>query len=381
MNPLTGPADDLRVRRATPGDVEALLRIERECFATDALNKRSFKRWIRAEHGILLVIECQTELLAYGLLWCHRGTPLARLYSLGVLPTARGRGLAQRLLEELEKAAVENGRLFMRLEVAKHNTAAISLYENSGYRVFGEYFDYYDDHSDALRMQKTIQHANVQAVHRTTPWYRQTTEFTCGPASLMMAMASLDPGLHLDQHLELDIWREATTIFMTSGHGGCHPLGLALAAQRRGYDVCACINSRDPLFIDGVRSQHKKAIMTLVHEQFVHSASLCPGIELRYEDVSQQQIATWLDKGYAVVMLISTYRLDGKKTPHWVTVTNIDDRCLYVHDSAADQLYQRAIDCQHLPIAREDFDRLSTFGTSRLRTAIALRPRSQQILE
>jgi len=30
---------------------------------------------------------------------------------------------------------------------------------------------------------------------------------------------------------EINLWREATTIFMTSGHGGCHPIGLALAAS------------------------------------------------------------------------------------------------------------------------------------------------------
>jgi hypothetical protein len=35
---------------------------------------------------------------------------------------------------------------------------------------------------------------------------------------------------------------------------------------------------------------------------------------------------------------------------------------------------QGAIDCQHVPIARTDFDKMSAFGASKLRTAIAIKP-------
>ena len=34
---------------------------------------------------------------------------------------------------------------------------------------------------------------------------------------------------------EMQLWREATTIFMAAGHGGCSGQGLALAATRRGF--------------------------------------------------------------------------------------------------------------------------------------------------
>ena len=49
----------------------------------------------------------------------------------------------------------------------------------------------------------------------------------------MMAMTALDPSRTMDANDEIRIWREATTVFMTSGHGGCGPYGLALAAHRR----------------------------------------------------------------------------------------------------------------------------------------------------
>ena len=81
------------------------------------------------------------------------------------------------------------------------------------------------------------------------PYYQQTTDFTCGPAALLMTMAALDENFVLTQQAELDIWRTATTIFMTSGHGGTHPLGLALAAVQFGYRPQVFINHAIPLFL------------------------------------------------------------------------------------------------------------------------------------
>lgn len=371
-------AQSLHYRRACLDDLDALMSIEAVCFDNDRLSKRSFRHHIQSEHSDLFVAESSNDnainrLLGYGLSLYHRGTRLARLYSMAVLPEARGLGLAKNLLQRLEHAAAEQGRLYMRLEVAKNNKVAISLYEASGYRIFGEYSDYYEDHSDALRMQKTIRQVQSTGINFLTPWFQQTTEFTCGPAALMMAMASLDPDSPCNQTLELDIWREATTVFMTSGHGGCHPFGLALAARRRGFEAQVWVNSDQPLFLDGVRSGDKKRIMTVVHHQFVE-ACRDEGVSIHYRDVSQFQVEKWLRNGYAVLVLISTYRLDGKKAPHWVVVTGIDESCLYVHDPDRDKKRQLPIDCQYVPIAREDFDKMSAFGANRLRSAVAIRP-------
>ena len=44
----------------------------------------------------------------------------------------------------------------MRLEVAVGNAGAIALYKKLGFTQFGMYTDYYDDHTDALRMQKVL---------------------------------------------------------------------------------------------------------------------------------------------------------------------------------------------------------------------------------
>jgi ribosomal protein S18 acetylase RimI-like enzyme len=369
---------ELIIRPPKNADLDALITLEENNFSGDRISKRRFKHWLKASNGLMLVAFRNDALVGYGLVLLHKGTRLARLYSLVIDKNQRGQGLGQQLLDQLEHGAAQRKRLFMRLEVAKHNAAAIILYRRSGYHIFGEYTDYYEDHSDALRMQKRIRYPNAAQVSRQIPWYRQTTDFTCGPASLIMAMASLDEDVVVNQELELDIWREATTIFMTSGHGGCHPLGLALAADKRDFDACVYISTNKPLFLEGVRSEHKKSVMMAVDRQFLEKAKQC-NIELHYADLSQQQIQSWLSDGYAVIILISTYRMDGRKVPHWVTVTAMDESCLYVHDSDPDNdnQDQDALDCQHIPIARDDFVKMSQFGTERLRTAIAIKKKNK----
>lgn len=394
-------------RVATDNDLNALVALENSCFEQDKLSKRSLRHWIRASHGILIVVEqvpaeqmpaeqvqvelveaeiheadqktthvlnnvISNDLVGYGLVWCHKGTRLARLYSLAVNPQWRGQNIATAILAKLEAASLQRNRYFLRLEVAKTNSSALRLYERLGYRVFGEYSDYYEDHSDAYRMQKQLLRKKPSDFHNATHWYQQTTEFTCGPAALMMAMNSINNELLMEQRLELDLWRESTTIFMTSGHGGCHPIGLANAAKKRGFDAKVFINQQTPLFIDGVRSLHKKHIMESVHQQFIDNAQAL-AVEIEFCDIDQQQLIQLLSDGYAIILLISTYRLDGKKAPHWVTVTGFDDLCFYVNDPDLDDKFQLPIDCQYLPISRENFDKMSMFGSGKLRTAVAIK--------
>ena len=361
------------LRPARSEDAERLREIEVESFATDQLSLRRIKHWIKANNKIMIVAEQRGKILAYGLALLHRGTRLARLYSIAVAQEARGIGLSKQMLHDIENQAAEKGRLFMRLEVANDNIAARTLYEHMGYQVFGTYKNYYDDHQDALRMQKRIRYRPANALNQDVPWYEQTTEFTCGPASLMMAMASLAPKrIKLNQELELDIWREATTIFMTSGHGGCHPIGLGLAAKRRGFKSQVFVNKDGPLFVVGVRNSHKKAVMGTVDRHFRKQAK-AEGVSVKNLNVTQEMIEKWLKQGSAVIILISTYRMDGRKTPHWVTLTGMDDQCLYVHDPDPMVLEdQTDLDCRHVPIAREDFAKMSAFGSERLRTAVVI---------
>lgn len=361
---------DWHIRAGELADLDALVNLEQASFSNDRLSKRSFQHHILSPHSDLLVVNSHAgQLLAYGLVLKRRGTRLARLYSLAVSTEARHKGIAKQLLAQLEQMAADDERHLMRLEVAKNNHSAIALYQACGYRIFGEYADYYEDHTDALRMVKRVRTIRESGIHQPIPWLPQSTDFSCGPASLMMAMASLDATFTPSIEVELDIWREATTIFMTSGHGGCHPFGLALAAQRRGFTSAVWLNTNQPLFVDGVRSDHKKSIMSAVHHQFLQQCQ-DRDVSLHYKALSLSDIYHHLEAGNAVLILVSTYRLDEKKAPHWVVVTGMDDRCLFVHDPDLDEATQTALDCQYVPIAKADFEKMAAFGAQRIRAAV-----------
>src|SRR3954462_5757082 len=89
---------------------------------------------------------------------------------------------------------------------------------------------------EAWRREKRLRPATGPSALKV-PYYEQTLDFTCGPSALMMAMKALQPALELNRVLELRIWRESTTIFMTSGHGGCGPYGFSPLAGGRGGGV------------------------------------------------------------------------------------------------------------------------------------------------
>jgi len=361
------------IRNAQLTDIDALVALETACFETDRLSRRSFKHWLAADHRALLVAEVTKAVAGYILIIYQPGTRLARIYSIAVFPQYRGLGLAKQLMAAGEQAANEDGRLYLRLEVSVDNTPAIKLYETQGYQKFGIYRDYYQDHKDALRYQKRIRRYRDSLQHRSVHWLRQTTPFTCGPAALMMAMHGINRAYQPSQEEEINLWREATTIFMTSGHGGCHPIGLALAAKRRQFSVEVWLNQTTTLFIDGVRNEEKKQIVELVDTCFKRQAAE-QGITLHFANVTQNELITAFKAGAIPVILISTFLLDRKKAPHWVVMSGFDDDCLYMHNPDPDDGRQSEIDCQFIPIAREDFDRMSCFGKNRLRTAVIIWP-------
>ena len=101
---------------------------------------------------------------------------------------------------------------------------------------------------------------------KKVPHYRQTTDFTCGPSACLMAMTALDGRRRMGRAEEIEIWREATTVFMgpKGAHGGCGALGLALALHRRGFAPEVHVNHRGVLLARRTRSAELQEVMAVV---------------------------------------------------------------------------------------------------------------------
>jgi ribosomal protein S18 acetylase RimI-like enzyme len=150
------PSSQIRVRPGKPADLDALLDLENRSFTTDRLSRRSMRHFLASPSAALIVAEDAGKLSGYVLVLCPPRAATARLYSIAVAPHMSGQGIGPLLLVAAERSAVRRGRRIMRLEVHDHNTRAIARYEKSGYRQFGRYRDYYDDHGDALRFEKAL---------------------------------------------------------------------------------------------------------------------------------------------------------------------------------------------------------------------------------
>jgi ribosomal protein S18 acetylase RimI-like enzyme len=359
------------IRPAVLDDVPALLRLEQRCFETDRIAQRQFRYLISRANAATLVAEGGGAVVGYVIVLFSRGTSMARLYSIAVAPDARGRGLARRLAEAAETEAWRHHRAYMRLEVRKDNAASLALFTGLGYRRFGERADYYEDHMDAWRMEKTLA-PDARPPLRNVPYYEQTLEFTCGPAALMMAMKTLQPGLALDRKLELRLWREATTIFMTSGHGGCGPFGLALAAARRGFRVEIFVSEAGVHLADSVRSEEKKEVIRLVQEDMEAEARAL-GLRVTYGVLSVDELKARFDAGAVPLVLISSWLIYGEKSPHWVVVTGFDDHFVYANDPFVDyDEGETPTDSIDMPIPRDQFHLMSRYGKAGLKAVVML---------
>ena len=364
------------IRPATVSDRDALVEIEGRCFTGDRLSRAQFRYLLTRARAVTLVAETDDAVAGYATVLFRRGASLARLYSIAVDPLARGRGLGRRLLGAAEEAAWARGCAYLRLEVRVDDETARALYRSAGYHRVELVRDYYEDGTDGLRLEKTLG-PDVDPSQARVPYFPQSLEFTCGPAALMMAMKALDPRMRIGRSLELRIWREATTIFMTSGHGGCGPLGLALSARHRGFPAEVWVNDRGVPLIDSVRSGEKKEVMRLVHEDMLAEAKRLR-LPVRYEPLSLPELRAAVDAGSMPLVLISSYRIYQEKTPHWIVVTGIDDRFVYANDPYVDhEAGESELDSIGMPVPAGEFTGMARYGRAGLQAVVLVHPRER----
>ena len=359
------------IRSATLQDIDVLIDLETQCFEEDRISRRQFRHLLTRANAAVLVDERDGRIVGDVVVLFSRATSVARLYSLAVAPEARGRGVARELVHAAEQVAWSNQRAYLRLEVRKDNSVAIGLYERLGYRRFGEWVDYYDDHADAWRYEKPLS-PELRPSLRKVAWYEQSLEFTCGPAALIMAMATLDPKLRPSRKLELRLWREATTVFMTAGHGGCGPYGLALAAARRGFAVRVYVSGKGVHLVDSVRSDDKKEVMRLVQEDMREELRTL-GVPVVHKAISLGKMEEKFTDGAIPLVLISSWQIYGERFPHWVVVTGFDRSFVYVNDPYVDyESGETVLDSIYMPIARERFASMTRYGKVKLQAVVLL---------
>jgi hypothetical protein len=222
-----------------------------------------------------------------------------------------------------------------------------------------------------------VQAGKRSASPRRVPHYGQTTDFSCGPSSLIMAMKALKPSIRIDRALELQLWREANTIFTgpSGGHGGCGALGLALAVHRRGFNAEVHVNHKGVLLGDRADSKERAAVMRALQDRDLKEARAAR-IPVRYDSVSIDNLERAVRDGALPIVLNSMKFLHNDPTAHWFVVTAIDDDNVYVNDPWVDRAKGKVPrDMTGVPIPRAAFEGVTSYGKKRERATVLVRRR------
>lgn len=365
----SAPPSAAHIRSAAAGDVDALVALEERCFAHDRMSRRSFQRFLKTPSAALLVAEVDGRVLGDAVLTWRRGVAVARLYSLAVDDAARGFGLGAALLDAAEAAAETRGAALLRLEVEQTNAAALRLYTRAGFRQIGRAARYYENGAAALRLEKLLRRAPPPPP-RAPGYYAQTTDFTCGPACLMMARAHFFADFAPSALQEIRLWRQTTTVFMTSGHGGCDPFGMAVSLDEAGVAAEIHVSETGPLFLKTVAREDKRRVMTLAQADFRAQAA-ARGLARFSEPPLAAALAERLRAGALAIVLISGNRMLHERIPHWVLAHAADDRHIFLHDPWVNpDRDESENDAVSLPVPFDEFDRMARWGASKLRAMV-----------
>jgi ribosomal protein S18 acetylase RimI-like enzyme len=371
MDAAVAPAFAVTMRPACVEDLPALLAIENGVFTTDRLSARSLRRLIGGDTAEVIIAEAGGTLAGFALILFKARSLAARLYSIAVAPKFARRGIGAALLTAAEDAARVRGCMTMRLEVHAANVAAAKLYQAAGYRPLGRRVRYYEDGGDAVRFHKRLAPLHPHA--DTPPYFHQTTNFTCGPACVMMALAWAGRPVKADPALEFRLWREATTIFMASGHGGCDPFGMAVTLKRHDLQPEVFVSHEGPYFLHDVRSKEKARVMRVGQEDFRRRADEL-GILVRLNPLAESGLIEALRSGASAVVLVTGYRMLRRSVPHWVFAYGCTDAAILVHDPEPLGDGSEPEASAHgtaIPLAA--FSRISRYGPEDLRAAIVIR--------
>jgi len=169
----------------------------------------------------------------------------------------------------------------------------------------------------------------------SVPYYAQSSEFTCGPACILMVLKYLDPGTRFSRALEFEVWRQCNMI----GIRGADPFGLSVPLLDAGYEVCLSAHRRKAVAPSAWRRHlarngfdPEEVRMARFGMQENRRRALSRGLTVKHELPTVARIQARIREGYVPIALVHmgvVHRLD---VPHWVVVTEVAEGRVVFND-------------------------------------------------
>ncbi len=166
------------------------------------------------------------------------------------------------------------------------------------------------------------------------PYYAQSSEFSCGPACVLMVMKHFDPSLEMGRELEFEVWRQCNMI----GIKGADPYGLSVPLIDAGFEVRLITQRRKiveykpwkrrllrhfssddiELSIFGMRENKRRA--------------LSRGLPVSYKPPVVTDVIQGVQKGFVPIALVHMGVVHSLNIPHWIVVTHVDEESVVFND-------------------------------------------------
>ena len=145
--------DEVTLRQYRPGDWEAMYALDVACFdLAFQFSRRAMRYFAEARRAVSVLAEADGELVGFCI--AEVDEQVGYVVTLDVAAAWRRRGMARRLMAEVEAKVCAAGGLSMALHVFNANAGAMQFYESIGYGRVGMAEGFYGRGLDALVYRK-----------------------------------------------------------------------------------------------------------------------------------------------------------------------------------------------------------------------------------
>lgn len=166
------------------------------------------------------------------------------------------------------------------------------------------------------------------------PYYAQSSEFSCGPACVVMVMKHFDRKIGMGRQLEFEIWRKCNMI----GIRGADPYGLSVPLLDTGYDV-RLITQHSKVVDSDLWTRRRRGrfsaediALSLFGMNENRKRALEKGLAIQYKRPVVKDIMCGVNVRSVPISLVHMGVVHSLNIPHWVVVTDVDEESVTFND-------------------------------------------------
>ncbi|MFD4033015.1 peptidase C39 family protein [Streptomyces sp. NPDC058637] len=201
------------------------------------------------------------------------------------------------------------------------------------------------------------------------PYYGQTTHFTCGAVTALVAQAHAGtlPRDALDRRAELTLWRDATNF------PACEPVGLGVAVHRAwpSSTVGIHLDTDRPVLLDHLPESEQE---WRAHLQGMSRADAArAGVPIGTGRLSVTAIRNAIGRREQVLLLVSLAAMQGFDVPHWVLCHGTVPGAVVIEDPwAGAAVGDTWVDAHLLPVPDRSLDTMSAVSADPFHGAVTI---------